>query len=94
LEPTIFGVLQSFILEKILVLHKTCEQWGVANNFSKRKFWEHWIEKETCIYFHVDHQGNKQNKIKSSMKWIGSIQFNWTLTKEKQNVYAFVNYSF
>jgi hypothetical protein len=45
---------------RILVLHKTCEQWGVANNFSKRKFWEHWIEKETCIYFHVDHQGNKQ----------------------------------
>ncbi len=62
---------------------------GVANNFSKRKFREHWIEKETCIYFHVDHQGNKQTKIKSSMQWIGSIQFNWTLTKEKQNAYAF-----
>jgi hypothetical protein len=79
---------------KIIVLHKTCEQWGAPNNFCKRNFWEHWIEKETCIYFHVDHQGNKQKNIynHNAFYWINIVQLN--IDKGKKNTYAFANYSF
>jgi hypothetical protein len=70
---------------RILILHKTCEQWGVANNFSKRKFWEHWIEKKhaSIIMLIIKATNKKNNIIINAMDWINTVQLDIDKGKTK-----------